>query len=34
MEFWSGSLKEKDNLKDLGGEMIEPQTEGQDSGEF
>jgi len=33
-EFWSVSLKERDNLKDLIGEMIEPETEGQDSGGF
>ena len=33
-EFWSGSLKERDNLKDLGGEMTEHETEGQDSGGF
>jgi len=33
-EFWSDSLKERDNLKDLGGEMVEPETEGQDNGGF
>ena len=33
-EFWSGSLKERGYLKDLGGEMTEFETEGQDSGGF
>ena len=33
-EFWSDNLKERDNLKDLGGEIIEPETEGQDNGGF
>jgi hypothetical protein len=33
-EFWSESPKERDNLKDLGGEMIEPNTEGQGSAGF
>jgi len=33
-EFWSYSLKERDNLEDLFGEMIEPETEGQDSAGF
>jgi hypothetical protein len=33
-EFWSDSLKERDYLEDLGGGMIEPETEGQDSAGF
>ena len=33
-EFWSDSLKERDNLKDVGGEMIEPETVVQDSAGF
>jgi hypothetical protein len=33
-EIWSESLKERDNLTDLGGRMIEPYTEGQGSSGF